>query len=35
MLEELREIETCRIIKPLTSEWSAPIVVVGKKDGTL
>ena len=34
MLEELSEMETHGLIEPSTSEWSAPIVVVDKKDGT-
>ena len=35
VLEELTEMETHGLIEPSTSEWSAPIVVVEKKDGTL
>ena len=35
MLEELREMETCGLIEPSTSEWFAPIAVIVKKDGTL
>ena len=35
VLEELREMETRGLIEPSTSEWSAPIVAVEKKDGTL
>ena len=35
MLEELKAMETRRLIEPSTSEWSSPIVVVEKKDVTL
>ena len=35
VLEELKALETRRLIEPSTSECSAPIVVVEKKDGTL
>ena len=34
-MEELKGIEGRGIIEPSTSEWFAPIVVVGKKDRTL
>ena len=33
MLEELTDTERCGLIEPLTSEWSAPIVVIGRRMG--
>ena len=35
VLKELQEMEARGIIEPSLSEWPAPIVAVGKKDGTL
>ena len=33
--QELKEMLERKIIEPSTAEWSLPIVLVGKKDGTL
>ena len=33
--QELKEMLERKIIEPSTAEWSSPIVLVGKKDGTL
>lgn len=35
MKEELETMQTLGVIEPSTSEWSSPIVLVPKKDGTL
>ena len=35
VLKDLREMQENGIIEPSTSEWSSPIVLVKKKDGTL
>ena len=35
MKRELEEMEAQSIIKPATSEWAAPIVIVGKSVGTI
>ena len=33
--EELREMERIGVIRPSTSEWASPLIVVPKKDGSL
>ena len=35
VLKDLKEMQESGIIEPSTTEWSSPIVLVKKKDGTL